>query len=233
MTLQSVAALAEADTITLLHKDDPIREEKRIQAINIAERAVTLEGVVSSTFPAGSGVLGKGFSLTVRYQPDGKLVREEVFDDLVMDESHERYFVRVINGDPEETDYVKRAREGLSVLVRVADLTRSRVHAAARPKGVDAQKLTNGDDGPRTLPARYYTGYHNDAYFRPLPPDADIVQLQETAAKLFGLATFEAVDDIGLIAIPDLILADWGAYYLTTLGQDARTGHHFQPPAVR
>jgi hypothetical protein len=212
VTLRSVAALAAADTITLLHKEEPIREEKRIQAINVAERTVTLEGVVSSTFPAGSGVLGKGFSLTVRY-PDGKLVREEVFDDLVMDANHERYFVRVINGDPEETDYVKRVREGLSVLVRVTDLSRSGARAAARPKAVEAQKLDNGDDGPRTLLAPYYTGYDNNAYFRPLPPRADVTQLQETAARRFGLATFEAVDDIGLIAIPDLILADWGVYY--------------------
>jgi hypothetical protein len=210
LTLPSVAGLAQGDTITLLHKDDPTREERQIRAINTAERTVTLDSTVSHTFPAGSGVLGKGFSLTVRYPPDGKL---EVFDELVMDETHERYFVRVINGDPEEMDYVKRAREGLSILVRVTDLARDKGYTATRPKGVDVQKLTNGDDGPHTLPAPYYTGYNNGTYFRPLPPAADVMQLQEAAAKLFGLATFEAVDDIGLIAIPDLVLADWGAYY--------------------
>ena len=216
VTMQSVASLAQGDTITLLHKDDPLREEKRILAINVAERTVTLDSVVSRTFPAGSGVLGKGFFLTVLYQPVGQSVRQEVFDDLVMDEDHERYFVRVINGDPEETDYIKRARAGLSVLVRVTDLSRSKVQAAARPNRVDAQKLTNGVDGPRTLKARYYTGYDNNTYFRPLPPDADVIHINEIAAKLFGLATFETVDDIGLIAIPDLILADWGAYYQRT-----------------
>src|SRR5262249_55384301 len=83
-----------------------------------------------------------------------------------------------------------------------------------------AQQLADGDDGPQTLPAPYYTGYDDsNAYFRPLPPGADVVQLLETAARLFGLATYEAVDDIGLIAIPDLILADWGAYYASTGAQ--------------
>jgi hypothetical protein len=200
-----------------LHRDDPIREEKRILSINVAERAVTLGSGVLHTFPVGSGVLGKGFSLTVRYPPNGRI---EVLDNLVMDENHERYFVRVINGDPEETDYVKRARDGLSVLVRVTDLTKSKAYTAARPIEGSAPKLADGDDGPQTLLAPYYTGYDdNNAYFRPLPPDADVVQLQETAARLFGLATYEAIDDIGLIAIPDLILADWGAYYASTGAQ--------------
>jgi hypothetical protein len=216
VTVQSVASLAQGDTIILLHKDDPLREEKRILAINGVERAVTLDSVVSHTFPAGSGVLGKGFSLTIRYRPDGKLMREEVFDNLVIDESHERYCVSVINGAPEETDYSKRASVGLSVLVRVTDLSRSKVQAAARAKRADAQKLTNGADGPRSLQARYYTGYDQGTYFRPLPSGADVIQINETATRLFGLATLETVDDIGLIAIPDLILTDWGAHYQRT-----------------
>jgi uncharacterized protein len=213
VTVQSVASLAQGDTIILLHKDDPLREETRLQAIHVAERAVTFDRVASHTFPAGSSVLGRGFSLTVQHRPGGKLVREEVFDNLVMDESHERYCVSVINGDPEETEYIERARAGLSVLVRVEDLSRNKVQTAARAKRVEAQKLANGTDGPRTLTARYYTGYDNGAYFRPLPPDADVIQINAIASRLFGLATFETVDEIGLIAIPDLLLADWAAHY--------------------
>jgi phage tail sheath protein FI len=218
-TMQSVGALAKGDTVMFLHRDDPVREDRRIQDVDVAARSVLLDSAVAHTFPSGSGVMGKGFTLTVRYQST-----QEVFDNLVMDEGHERYFVRVINGDPEEPDYVRRAREGLSVLVRVTDLTKRTVQAAARPRGVTARNLTNGDDGPRMLPASYYTGYNNGAYFRPLPPNADVVRLKETAAKLFGLATLEAVDDIGLIAIPDLILADWGKYYGDTGAQMPNQG---------
>jgi hypothetical protein len=149
------------------------------------------------------------FRLIFRYEPEGKLVREEVFDDLSMLESDERYFVRVINGEPEEKDYLKRLQAGNSTLVEVEDLCSGLPSGCSPPVGVIAENLANGSDGTRRLQAKYYTGYLNEAYFRPIPPFATLAERKEISEKLFGLAAFEAVSEIGLVAIPDLIVPDF------------------------
>jgi hypothetical protein len=216
VTFRSVAGLApQGDVITLIHQGNT--EQLTITQVEFATNTVTFASGVNQRFPAGSSVLGKGFTLTVRYQPGGKVEHEEVFDNLSLDETHERYFVHVINGDPEEPDYVKRRRNGHSILIRVEDRCQSTSSVCARPASVEAN-LEQGEDGPLTLEARYYTGYENDAYFRPVPPDADEATRKVIAEKLFGLAVFEAVSDIGLIAIPDLILPDLSTYYAETPG---------------
>jgi hypothetical protein len=228
VTLKSVAGLAQevsegadnGDTITLIHKDDPfIRETKRIRRIDYTNRTVTFSSDVGHAYPAGSGVLGKGFRMRVRYQPQGTVVREETFEHLSLHPGHERYFARMINGDPEEQDYVKRLRHGLSLLVRVDDLTQSSDRAGARPQAVEGHALEGGDRGPQPLERRYYlkrryyTGYDKGGYFRPLPPDASLSQQREAAETFFGLASFEAVTEVGLLAIPDLVLPDLARYY--------------------
>ena len=221
-TFQSVAGLVHGalagaehgDTVILIHKDDPfIRETRRIQHIDYAARIVTFDDNVDHVFPAGSVVLGKGFSMTFRYQPGGTVVREERFENLSLHPGHERYFMRVINGDPEEPDYVKRIRNGHSILVRVDDLTQDQGRAGARPQAVESQALEDGDDGPQTLERRYYTGYDTGGYFRPLAANASLAQQRQVAESFFGLAAFEAVPEIGLIAIPDLVLPDLAQYY--------------------
>jgi phage tail sheath protein FI len=155
-----------------------------------------------------------GFTMLFRYQPGGTVVREEVFENLSLHPGHERYYVRVINGDPEEPDYVKRLRNGNSILVHVEDLCQGTGQVGARPQRVEAQALEDGDDGrTQELTASYYTGYDNGTYFRPVPPHADAAQRREIAAQFFGLATFETVLDVGLLAIPDLLLPDLYQYY--------------------
>lgn len=209
---KSVAGLAETDVITLIHRIS--LEKLTIEQVDFETKTVTFTEAVSHKFPAGSSVIDKGVKLTFRYQPNGKLVREEVFDNLSMDDTHERYFVRVINSEPEEKNYVKRIRNGNSILVRLEDLCRNSPTDCSRPESVEAKALENGDDRPRNFGEnghRYYTGYDNGAYFRPIPPDADEGQLKEIEEKLFGLAAFEAVEEIGLIAIPDLIIPDFYA----------------------
>jgi hypothetical protein len=240
VVLQSVAGLAQenateeepGDLITLLHKEDPfIREVKRIRRIDFAAQSVTFSSPVAHRFPAGSSVLGKGFTMTFRDQPGGMVIREEVFENLSLNPSHERYVVRVINGDQEEKDYVERIRNERSILVRVADLTQGRGRAGARPQRIDNRRaLEGGDDGPQALEARYHTGYDNGAYFRPLPPDADAQQRREVAEKLFGLATFETVLNVGLIALPDLVIGDLARFYADNPGvQQPKAGIIFGP----
>lgn len=223
-TFRSVAGLSgagasagdEADTVTLVHRRDPVREKLTIRSVDYRTGEVRFDSAVASDagFPAGSGVVGRGVKLVFRYRPNGVLVREEVFDNLSLSESHERYFAAVINGDPEEPDYAKRVRKGQSILVRVEDLAAQKGAAGPRLAGVgeddeESRPRGGGGDDPSLLDARYFTGESGGAYFRPRPPHATARELAEIAERFFGLAAFEAVEEIGSVAIPDLILPDF------------------------
>jgi uncharacterized protein len=82
-------------------------------------------------------------------------------------------------------------------------------------------ELVDGAD-PGDIDARYYTGYEaNGAPFHPpeLPP-----------AALVGLATLEAIDDISLVALPDIVrvaAADVMAAQSSVLRHCARMGDRF------
>ena len=204
----------EPDTVTLVHKRDPVREKLTVKSIDYANGVVTFDGAVTSDagFPAGSHVVGRGFKLVFRYRPGGVLLREEVFDNLSMSAAHERYFVSVVNGDPEEDDYALRVRKGHSILARVEDLRAGQGGPRLRAVGEDdedSQPAGGGGDDPSLLDARYFTGDDSGAYFRPKPPGATAAELEELGEKLFGLAAFEAVDEIGSVAVPDLIIPDF------------------------
>lgn len=192
VALQSLHGLAPGDTVMLIHKGKPIRERVTINAIDYGGGLITFHTPVNNEFPRGSKVLGKGFKLTFRYLAGDAYLPEEVFDNLSVNRSHERYFDRVINGDPEENDYVKRIRNGNSLLVRVQDLCQNSANICGRPLSLK-EKLKNGDDGPRKLDVRYYTGGNEE--------------------KVSGLAALETISEIGLIAIPDLIIPDFYAVF--------------------
>jgi phage tail sheath protein FI len=235
-TFKSVAGLVgsnvpgedKPDTLTLVHKRDPIREKLTIKSIDYATGEVTFNSTVASEFgfPKGSGVVGRGFKLIFRYRPGGVLLREEVFDNLSMSDEHERYYVALINGDPEEKDYARRIKNGNSILVRVEDLRAPEISSSSRLKSVDENELEaqldGGDDDPSKLDVRYFTGDENGAYFRPQPPGASMEELKEIAEKLFGLAAYEAVNEIGSVAIPDLIVPDF--YKLVAPSQIPESG---------
>lgn len=210
--LKSVAGLVAGDTVTLVHQRDPLRERLEITGIDRASGGVTFERPVASPagFPQGSGVFGKGFKLTVSYQPEGVPLREEVFDNLSLNPDHPRYVASVINGEPEAHDYLARMKQGNSILIRVVDLARRNAVAAPRPQAITAQTLSDGNDGPSDFGAaahQYYTGYTTSGtYFRPVPPGADDATHRQAAEARFGLAACEPVSDIGLIAIPDLVV---------------------------
>lgn len=213
---ESAPAQGDGDTVTLVHKRDPIREKLTIKSIDYQTGEVKFASAVTSDsgFPKGSGVVGRGVKLVFRYRPNGVLVREEVFDNLSLSEEHERYFVAVINGDPEERDYAQRIRNGQSILARVEDLAQQKGTAGPRLDAVGesdagAQPRGGGGDDPSLLDARYFTGDDSGAYFRPHLPSATTKEREEIAEKLFGLAAFEAVEEIGSVAIPDLILPDF------------------------
>jgi phage tail sheath protein FI len=59
---------------------------------------------------------------------------------------------------------------------------------------------------------KYFTGYENGGYFRPPhPPGANPEEITLHQEKLFGLAAYEAVEEIGLVVAPDLIIPDFYA----------------------
>lgn len=210
----SVAGLCGADTgcgiegdlVTLVHIHNPfIREQVQIREINFKNSELTFTKEVSNHFPAGSQLIGKGFKLTFRFEQDGQVIREEIFDNLSMDKNNDHYFARVINGDLYEKDYIKRDAQGNSILVHVEDLCQSSQTQCYRLKS-DPKTLTSGSDGSYNLGVHYYTGYKDGAYFRLPEPDGSVSQ--KNKEKLFGLTAFESITEAGIIAIPDLIIPD-------------------------
>jgi len=211
--LKSVAGLAPGDLVTLIHMRDPIRESMVLASIDATRREVTFTKNVTSQFgfPANSGVMGRGFRLIFRYQPSGRLVREEVFDNLSLNPEGENYFLAAINGDPEPADYITRMKNGNSILVRVEDLNLAApAPSSSRPGALLAQSMLNGFDDPKATTVEYFTGYQRNVeeYFRPIPAGGSDAEKLAASERLNGLAAFELIDAIGLIAVPDLIIPD-------------------------
>ncbi|HST22176.1 MAG TPA: phage tail sheath subtilisin-like domain-containing protein [Blastocatellia bacterium] len=192
--------VASGSQVKIINPRIPTQQAQvTISNITPADKKVVFTDTLKGEFPAGSRVLGKGFRLTFRYFRNGQLVRGELFDNLSRDPNHERYFVRVINGAQEERDYIKRLRAGSSILVRVTDLCADKACVGLAPQTTN---LSEGHDGdPKLVKTSYYTGYEDGTYFPPPPPGKD--------QEYYGLATYEAVEEIGLVAIPDLIIPDF------------------------
>ena len=223
---KSVAGLAIGDSIMLVHPRDPIRERVTISQIdNVAQKVkIAREAPGQTDFPPDSGVVGRGFRLIFRFRSLGKLVREEVFDNLSMNPASSSYFLDVINGNPELDSYVARNQNGNSILVRV-DLRTSA--DPRRPKTADEQTMTNGADDPSRVTVEYFTGYEQNVekYFRPIPPGASPDERRAAGERLNGLAAFELIDEIGLICIPDLIIPDFFDFFKkTAAGQIPKSG---------
>lgn len=214
--LKSVAGLSAGDAVTVVHQRDPLRVQLVVDSLDPLTNEVTFRDAHESPvlFPAGSGILGRGFKLVVRHRPKARVLREEVFDNLSLDPAHERYFAAVVNGDPEEADYVRRIRAGNSILVRVVDLAPG--GDGARLARVPEGRLRDGADDPSRLDARYHTGYEFGNYFR-RPAAGQTQPPAPGEVRLSGLAAFEVVNEVGLVCAPDLIIPD---YY--NLRQQAR-----------
>ena len=202
LKLKSADGLEVDDQITLAYRSRRIR----LQVKKVAGRVLTFETKenLHSRFPPGSKLLGKGIKLVLDYQPPRGKGRREVFDNLSMNPQHESYFVQAVNGNPEQEGYLDRAALGNSILARLTDL-RQPGAVAPRPPRILARKLRGGADGPRRFGThnkgeapngfRHYTGYDSRrGFFNPRGQGAS------------GLAALEAVSDVCLVAIPDLIL---------------------------
>jgi hypothetical protein len=203
--LTTVAGIQKDDQISLTDPSNPLaRVRFTVKAVDSVQRTVTFTSQLSQKYSAGTKLVGPGFKLTVQYALDGPLARQEVFDNLSMDPGNPRYFISIVNGSPEDPDYVHKAQNGQSILIRLSD-----PGTGLRPTG--AMNLAQGVDWPGNqavgLDSRYYTGYDSGVYFSPTCVTG--VPLGQPAAyDKYGLAVFELIPEIGLIAIPDLPLPD-------------------------
>jgi hypothetical protein len=118
------------------------------------------------------------------------------------------YFVHVINGDPEEVDYVKRMKGGNSILIRVEDMNLASPVSFSRPATLPERPLAGGDDNPSKVRVEHFTGYQQGKYFRPIPFGADAAEQRAAGERHNGMAGFELVNEIGLLVLSDLIIPD-------------------------
>jgi len=210
--LTSVAGIQAGDPLTLTDPSNPLtRGTFPVQSVDYSQLTVTFRAAVGQQYLAGTKVVGPGFKLTVQYAPDGVLARQEIFDNLSMDPSNPQYFIRIVNGLPEDPDYVNKAQNGQSILIRLQDLVNG---AGARPANTpEPVGLTKGIDWPSNQPvgldSRYYTGYDAGQYFKKASCSGKVVaESENTQYDKYGLAVFEGIPEIGLVAIPDLALHD-------------------------
>jgi hypothetical protein len=208
VALTSVAGIQAGDALTLIDPSNPLtRATLTVHSVDYSNLIVTFTTPVSQSYLAGTKAVGAGFMLTVQYLPNGVLARQEVFDNLSMDPGNPQYFLRVVNGMPKDPDYVNKAQNGQSILIRLQDPSKT---PGPRPASASVN-LINGIDWPSDQPAgldsRYYTGYSTGQYFKK-PVCAGQTMTAGQQPPFYGLAVFEGVPDIGLISIPDLALPD-------------------------
>jgi hypothetical protein len=139
------------------HAANPfVQRTVTVSSADPAASTITISSPLGESFSAGSHLFGRGFTIVTRCGD-----RTEVFADLVMNEAHERYFARVVNGDGEAGEYVTRIRRGNSILIRVEHVknggpSRFKPEAATR-------RLSGGGDGFTLAEAVLLNGSDNPA----------------------------------------------------------------------
>jgi hypothetical protein len=192
LELATTVGLRDGEEITLVHATESRTRQERGVAAVLSARAVRLDAPLANALPAGSPVLGAGLDFEVR-----DLDRFERFEDLSLDPLHPRYVPDRVNGDPGESACLVKLAAGHSILVRVT-LAEGAVRQGlemTEDGAVAFIRQTEGRDPVLPIAVGYFTGYDDNGYF----PHGDPV-----AAGYQGLATLEAVEEIALVALPDL-----------------------------
>ncbi|MGA8875845.1 MAG: hypothetical protein WB555_09935, partial [Candidatus Korobacteraceae bacterium] len=207
ITVSTVAGIQAGDSLTLIDPSNPLsRATATVKTVDNAGLTITFQPPLGQTYMAGTKVVGFGFKLTVQYSPGGVLARQEVFDNLSMDPNNPQYFLRIVNGIPEDPDYVNKGLNGQSILIHLVDPVAAQAQQQGKPAlgqprpASGTVTLQNGLDWPSNQPVGldtpHYTGYISGGY------------LSTTQFSKWGLAVLEDVPEIGLIAVPDLSLPD-------------------------
>lgn len=154
----------------------------------ISETRIRLTETVSNDWPSGCKVVGRGLSLTVKL---GSI--EERFGALSLNPEHPSYLLAVINGDPSESSWIANGEKGHSTLIRIVNPTSSRRPIARVDE--ELEKVQTGLDPVVPMASAYYTGYDDAGYFPYPNPALDGYQ---------GVAALEQIEQISLVAVPDL-----------------------------
>lgn len=144
-----------------------------------ATNRLVLGSTMVNKYPLGAVIspisTDNRFNLTVKIGENSEPL--EVFYNLSMDPASGRYFKDLINRDSNYIE-VDHATGGSTL------------------PPLDKVQLKGGKD-PGEIDYRYYTGYEDDGtYFQPDGIDPD---------QRLGLAALELVEDVSLVAIPDLV----------------------------
>jgi hypothetical protein len=171
------------ETLTI-SSETGVEEDRVIDSADKDEHVLILTGDIVGNFPVGSVVSVKNrFNIIVK--TDKSVEPLEIFYNLSMDEDSSRYFKTIINSN---SDYicVDHAKEGEREEPPVDEIP------------LTGGTLTGGKD-PGQIDYHYYTGYEDNngtySYFQNDGIDPD---------QRLGLATLEQVEDVSLVAVPDL-----------------------------
>ena len=140
--------------LRLQHPTDPLASRSlTTTSVDETTAIVSLAGPIGADLPAGSRVLGRGFKLVV-----SRGEQTEVFDNLSISRDNPRYFLEVVNGPSDLTDYVERQRQAHSIFVRLSHVMGPGDQPRFRPAGgapsepappVVFDALSGGGDGVR------------------------------------------------------------------------------------
>ncbi len=191
LELAATVDLQDGEELSLVHATDSrVRQDRRVATV-LSASTVRLDAPLAYALPAGSLVLGAGLDFEV-----WDLDRLERFEDLSLNPVHPRYLADRINGDAAESAYLTKLAAGHSILVRVTLMD------GAGRQGLDVTttaavfvRETEGQDPILPIAVGYFTGYDDSGYFPHLDP---------VVAGYQGLATLEAIEEIALVALPDL-----------------------------
>jgi hypothetical protein len=113
------------ETIGDCEKTNPLRKA------SIAKKIETPDGDTGVSVEAiDEGSWGNQVKVEILVKTDGKTRfiftykdRKETFSNLSLNPNHPDYFVDIINGEPDITDYIQRSKNGHSILVNVEHIT--------------------------------------------------------------------------------------------------------------
>lgn len=189
VTVENIQGFRANDILSIISSDNPsITEDATI--INVREEHILdLDRNLTHEYPLGSGLKVRD-RFTILVKRDEGLETIEKFYNLSMDSTdNTHYFKKIINQGLNSGSPGKKISASEYICVDEA------VSIANPPKEGEEIQL-NGGRYPGEIDYRYYTGYEDGgSYF--VPPE-------NTEKQLLGLAAFEVIDEISLVAIPDL-----------------------------
>jgi phage tail sheath protein FI len=187
--VQSVAGFLQCSVVKAYQSGAPVAY-RRVKSVDFSTNAITWDVALPSTFNPGSSISFETveFSLTVHLNGQSA----EIFPGLSLEPKHARYVESVIN--PQTAPTKQAAQTAMpSQYIRVRDLFSKSPYPNNLPNPAATKmndgwlSLCGGRDGIAALAARDFTG-------------------DPASEKKWGLRTLEDVDEVSIVAIPDILI---------------------------